>query len=112
MVSPFKTINLLLFSSTKSLSLSVWPFSGGISASVLFSPAAAKCLSPKHSASNQCRQSGQLIFSIDLLTRDSSQITFLARNHPRERSALQPASVLTAAVIMLHTMIKERQAFI
>lgn len=41
------------------------------------SPAAAKCLPAQHSRSNQFEQSGQLIFCIDLLTRDSSQITFL-----------------------------------
>lgn len=47
------------------------------------SQAAAKCLSVQHSRSNQCEQSGQLIFCIDLLTRDSSQITFLCPVSPK-----------------------------
>lgn len=47
------------------------------------SPAAAKCLPAQHSRSNQFEQSGQLIFCIDLLTRDSSQITFLCPVSPK-----------------------------
>lgn len=49
---------------------------GGLSAEH-FTTTAALWPSPKQSSSNQCKQSGQLIFCIDLLTRDSSQITFL-----------------------------------
>lgn len=80
---PFlRKIHLLLFSFYKSSSLSEWPFNRAFYHQCL-SLATAKCLSPKHSSSHRCKQSGQLIFCIDLLTRDSSQITFLCPESPK-----------------------------
>lgn len=60
------------FSSQKSLSLSEWPFTAG---------PFAKCLPLQQSSSNQCEQSGQMIFRNDLLN-NSSQFTFLSPESP------------------------------
>lgn len=71
--SPLRETRSLPFSFQKSLSLSEWPFTAG---------PFAKCLSPQQSSSDQCEQSGQMIFRNDLLS-NSSQFTFLCPESPR-----------------------------
>lgn len=70
--SPLRETRSLPFSFQKSLSLSEWPFTAG---------PFAKCLSPQQSSSDQCEQSGQMIFRNDLLS-NSSQFTFLCPESP------------------------------
>lgn len=96
---PLREIHSLPFSSQKSLSLSEWPFTTG---------PFAKCLSPKQSSSNQCKQSGQMIFCNDLLN-NSSQFTFLCPESPW--GAIQAGGVLTAPLIELQTVITACQPF-
>lgn len=69
---PLREMRSLPFSFQKSLSLSEWPFTVG---------PFAKRLSPQQSSSNQCEQSGQMIFRNDLLS-NSSQFTFLCPESP------------------------------
>lgn len=57
-------------------------------------------MSPNGAGSNQCWQSGQLIFCIDLLTRDSSQITFLCPDSPEG----SPCNAPTRLVLWLQVL--------
>lgn len=70
--SPLRETRSPPFSFQKSLSLSEWPFTTG---------PFAKCLPLQQSSSNQCEQSGQMIFRNDLLS-NSSQFTFLSPESP------------------------------